>query len=192
MYFVWQNYTGKQLFSPVEHGETWRVMCDARHFLAKVVQVCGLHPLFPLLWISLRFCTAYLKPPVVYVKMPQTPHVQPGICGFPSAMLVLCSSSQWMVQPSIHSPYLLFLTLSIQSTINSCTFYLLNVFISPTFPIFIATTLVQAINIFHMDYCDCLHSTFFFLAARVDLFKTTSPLVTPLAKTLNGFPLLLG
>lgn len=75
--------SARMLFSPMEHGETWRVMCDARHFLAKVVLVCGLHPLFPLRWILLSCCTAYSIPPVVYTKMPQTPHVQTGIHGFP-------------------------------------------------------------------------------------------------------------
>lgn len=56
--------------------------------------------------------------------------------------------------------------------------------IGPPLSVFIATTLVQAINIFHMDNCFCLHSVypltqdrlsanpFFYFAARVDLFKT--------------------
>lgn len=52
-------------------------------------------------------------------------------------------------------------SLSIQFTINSCMCYPLNMsLIGPPLSVFIATTLVQAINIFYMDHCFCLHSVY--------------------------------
>lgn len=43
------SYSARTLFSPMEPGEMWCIMCDVCHFQARVVQVCGLQPLFPLL-----------------------------------------------------------------------------------------------------------------------------------------------